>query len=109
MTAATLFTPKNTSQVDNMSPEVDLDSHTSETDFYSMEDDVPQELKQQRADEIMEILAAAIEKVAASDDYKKAMDKLLFPVALVPAAQVGEQTDEILANVIKILPQLKGE
>ncbi|WP_440453642.1 tRNA 2-thiocytidine(32) synthetase TtcA [Psychrobacter sp. ASPA161_9] len=39
MTAATLFTPKNTSQVDNMSPEVDLDSHTSETDFYSMEDD----------------------------------------------------------------------
>ena len=39
MTAATLFTPKNTPEFDEMSTEAHLDSHTLETDAYSMEYD----------------------------------------------------------------------
>lgn len=61
------------------------------------------------SDEVMAVLSDAIAQATASEAYQQAMDNLLFPVALVPAADTTLQAEEILANVTRILPQLKSD
>lgn len=59
-------------------------------------------------DDVLATLAAAVEQATASESYQAAMDKLLFPVAFVPASEGPAQAETIQQNVRKILPQLNG-
>ncbi|MGQ7843817.1 Bug family tripartite tricarboxylate transporter substrate binding protein [Granulosicoccus sp. 3-233] len=61
------------------------------------------------SDEVMAILSDAIAEAASTEGFRAAMEKLLFPVALVPASDTTAQAESILANVNSILPTLKSE
>nr|WP_306266177.1 tripartite tricarboxylate transporter substrate binding protein [Pararhizobium sp. IMCC3301] len=58
-------------------------------------------------EDVLKILASAVAEAETSDAYREAMEKLQFPIAVVPQSETAAQAGAILENVRRILPKLK--